>query len=160
MYKFNLFLVGTLLFVSAALFSAEDLVTRASPLSEMYNETKASKSLPRSELNREKSGPFISSNTGFGFLYNKYKYMLASPVYEAIFGYHIGNAYKIGVSYQYQHAPLDVQFQGRAVIAGNPHAYDYLINSGLNLQTASLKLYTSLPKPYRWKIFTFYPDKK
>ena len=160
LYKKNIklsFLLAITLFSFSGLAATADDFSKSNPLSEMYHTQREQKPFPLPEVKKEKSGPFIASNTGYGFLFNKSKYVLASPVYEGIVGYHVGNSYKIAFSYQYQHTPLDVQFQGRAVIAGRSHPYEYMVNSGLNLQTAALKLYTSPPHPYRWKIFTFSP---
>lgn len=112
---------------------------------------------PKPFIPKEKSGPFISSNTGIGFLFNQSSFMLSSPVYEAILGYHLGNSFKIATAYQYQRAPMDVRFQGHAFIAGKKHAYNYAVKSGVNLQSLALKLFVSPAHPYRWKILTLSP---
>lgn len=145
----------TILSINSFLFSAE---SKKSQLSELdFVPTEEQRSFPEPIIPREKSGPFISSNTGISFLFNQSSFMLSSPVYEAIIGYHLGNSFKIATAYQFQQAPMDVRFQGHAFVAGKKHAYNYSVNSGVHLQSLALKLFVSPAHPYRWKILTLSP---
>lgn len=120
-----------------ALLDAEQPLLQEAPLKD-YNPSKKVESTSR--------GPFVSSNTGLGFVFFGSSFVEKAPAYEALLGYQIANSLKVALSYQYQNVPLETSYRQDASIL-----QDYInriFQSGIRLQTGAIKVTSSLPSPF------------
>lgn len=114
--------------------------------------------LPAFRPPKPSSGPLISSNIGYGYLFYGSKNVIRSPVYEALIGYHIGNSLKIAGSYQYQQADFDIRV--KAVTNIGSHAFHFenqMRKTTLALQSFAVRLIAAPSEPGRWSVFKVYP---
>lgn len=128
------------LLFSFQLFSVEAKTSRLSELDLVGKENKTT--YPAPVLSDDSRGPFISSNAGVGFLFDRANSNLKSAVFEAVVGYNLNSIMKLGAAYQYQ-TPIHVQ--------STVHEYDYNLGISqarelkynIQLQSLALKMYFS-----------------